>query len=893
MLFLLILLCALVRPASAADAAAFSSDNFQFTPEDVVLANNILLMLDRDNRAIHRWDLVNRRYLASLPLQDRTTWKLLYAPGADRIYTWNNAGEVYYLDPASGFEQKRIASGLLVAAVEPIAVGDYVLAYDGNMRLFAIDGSTPATFPVAPNPAFRTQGYYDAKRDRVYAFGVVDGTPRLHHVPVTADGQPLTPGATIRYDGTHAITAIDSLTPSVFMNSGLVFHADTGEVKANLGREFADFPAAWLGGRLYTLEYDIGGRIAFKSIVTLWDEKFQAKKQLRIDEEVFFIGTLPERNEVVVLTRVGGVPRIRTYTAELELTHVTEVAPRTPNTCYLSQFRNAAEEEGIAVRCNDGIHDTQIIERSSDGENWEVISTIVTSNPYDLSYEDGDIESGPVYHYRIYARNEAGRVSAVKSLGKMQYYDTRGPKAGPEPGSLALFHQYRNEVFLSWSAGGNLDTLDGFMVERTLAGKEAWTTIARLPRTQTNYRAYAKLDDEAHYQYRVRGFNAYGVSLDVSDSIASANAALPERRPPPFSSSTRFDSVTGVVNIPCLRLLRNAEYAGYYKAALAYEGGRLRVTHSEPLAAQADCTGVFDVNSGIYRDTAVRSGDKVFSARLQRQADNRFTIEDATFEREGPTYLWKVSNGDKVLYLGGTPQHLHKSELPLPKAFGDAAAAADLYVAEAEPLWYEPIYNGWFYTHANPNYLRETLAPEILASFRQVATWLSMDSFAAALLKPQWIQEHALSRVATKAGFTAGADDVLWVQSRRAETLGKLATTSTVRDVPPAETEAFLLRLLASIRTGAYVTQLQAASQHWRDGDRTALLAHLREYGLNTDSAEYRQIVAERDAQWLPKLLDYAETPETELIIVDALHLTGPGNLLERLEAKGYSVTQQ
>jgi uncharacterized protein YbaP (TraB family) len=52
----------------------------------------------------------------------------------------------------------------------------------------------------------------------------------------------------------------------------------------------------------------------------------------------------------------------------------------------------------------------------------------------------------------------------------------------------------------------------------------------------------------------------------------------------------------------------------------------------------------------------------------------------------------------------------------------------------------------------------------------------------------------------------------------------------------------------------------------------------------------YQQVLVERNNNWLPQIEAFLKTPETELILVGALHLAGNDGLLAQLRQRGYKV---
>lgn len=59
---------------------------------------------------------------------------------------------------------------------------------------------------------------------------------------------------------------------------------------------------------------------------------------------------------------------------------------------------------------------------------------------------------------------------------------------------------------------------------------------------------------------------------------------------------------------------------------------------------------------------------------------------------------------------------------------------------------------------------------------------------------------------------------------------------------------------------------------------------------IDYSQALYQTILVERNKAWLAEIERFLTTPETEMVLVGALHLTGPDGLPALLKAKGFSV---
>jgi len=50
--------------------------------------------------------------------------------------------------------------------------------------------------------------------------------------------------------------------------------------------------------------------------------------------------------------------------------------------------------------------------------------------------------------------------------------------------------------------------------------------------------------------------------------------------------------------------------------------------------------------------------------------------------------------------------------------------------------------------------------------------------------------------------------------------------------------------------------------------------------------------LVQRNLNWLPQIMDYLKTPETEMVLVGSAHLLGKDGLIKLLKQAGLKITQ-
>ena len=84
--------------------------------------------------------------------------------------------------------------------------------------------------------------------------------------------------------------------------------------------------------------------------------------------------------------------------------------------------------------------------------------------------------------------------------------------------------------------------------------------------------------------------------------------------------------------------------------------------------------------------------------------------------------------------------------------------------------------------------------------------------------------------------------------------------------------------------------QLPPLVKAWRSGDLEAIAKVMIGEMKGEYPKVYQDLLVERNAEWMPMLKLQMEDPETEFILVGAMHLPGPDGLLKKFVDEGYTV---
>lgn len=262
--------------------------------------------------------------------------------------------------------------------------------------------------------------------------------------------------------------------------------------------------------------------------------------------------------------------------------------------------------------------------------------------------------------------------------------------------------------------------------------------------------------------------------------------------------------------------------------------------------------------------------------------------------------VWQVSDGDNTMYIGGTLHILSPSDYPLPDAYNNAYKESDVLVFETDmqavtsPAFAARVMQQ--NTYQNGKTIADDLSDD---TYQKLTAFLKARQLPVAqvvTLKPAMLgltltmmeyQRAGLTSQGVDAHFYAkGAEQnkqIDWFESPDEQ----LAFISSMAD---GQEDAFIRYTLEDIQELDKL--VGPMKKHWRSGNMDELHAITLEDFKQTYPDVYEDLLVNRNANWLPKIQELMETPETEFILVGTLHMPGDKGVLSLLEAQGYTITQ-
>ena len=262
--------------------------------------------------------------------------------------------------------------------------------------------------------------------------------------------------------------------------------------------------------------------------------------------------------------------------------------------------------------------------------------------------------------------------------------------------------------------------------------------------------------------------------------------------------------------------------------------------------------------------------------------------------------VWVVEGDGNKLFLAGTVHVLREADYPLPAAFEQAYRQSQSLAFEIDidqtrsPQFIQRMANAFKLPEGVG--IEQLLSPETLQrlALHLRSNGLSLQQFKG--LKPSMIATTLTMFELRKLGAAHEGVDTFY--QRKATEDGKqvLALESAEEQIVylskmgDGHEDLMIQQTLDDVDSLA--GQFQDMLTAWRQGDNK-MLQKLFVDSLQRDFAPlYQELLVERNHNWLPQLLQYLDTPATEMVLVGSAHLVGEDGLLQMLESKGYRVSQ-
>lgn len=366
---------------------------------------------------------------------------------------------------------------------------------------------------------------------------------------------------------------------------------------------------------------------------------------------------------------------------------------------------------------------------------------------------------------------------------------------------------------------------------------------------------------------------------------------------PAQAEFARFDEESNILTLDCVRI-PDADNATY-ELELSYEREAFHLNELTEVTRSDSCPNIFDQLMHELSAT-VRVGDDSWQLTLRLGTGNIFSIASADYLGPGPTSLWRVSNGNSEVLIGGTIHVLLATDFPLPAAYAQAYAQSEVLVTELDLQQIQS-------TFLLPSFAALPVGQPTLSQSLSTDTYQALSLYLAErgaliddyeTIRPNWLELDISSLGLADLGYGAGVD--AYFQSLAVND-GKtnLGLESLIDQIlainqlnQHLSTEQLINRSLSSVLDPGSGAQIRKLVTAWREGNTSQIeeltvLPRLQENAMDHDT-----FLVQRNTAWIPRIVAMFDTPGVELVLVGVSHLVGEDGVLAMLMSMGFEVSR-
>ena len=262
--------------------------------------------------------------------------------------------------------------------------------------------------------------------------------------------------------------------------------------------------------------------------------------------------------------------------------------------------------------------------------------------------------------------------------------------------------------------------------------------------------------------------------------------------------------------------------------------------------------------------------------------------------------VWRVTDGESTVYLGGTVHLLRPEDYPLPEEFDQAyEGSSELFfetdISSMNDLSVQAQMLQQL-TYSDGRTLKDVLDTEAYAALETYTAGVGMPLMMLEQFKPGMIVSTLQVLEFQRMGFTPqGVDAFFNAQALTdGKSVGALETLDEQIGFLAAmgegvESEFIMMSLEDLDNTAKLMDEMIEA---WRVGDSQALQTLFVDDMLERAPAVYDSLLRQRNLRWVPQIEAMFNDQGTEFVLVGAAHLVGADGLVELLRARGYDISK-
>ena len=262
--------------------------------------------------------------------------------------------------------------------------------------------------------------------------------------------------------------------------------------------------------------------------------------------------------------------------------------------------------------------------------------------------------------------------------------------------------------------------------------------------------------------------------------------------------------------------------------------------------------------------------------------------------------VWRVTDGESTVYLGGTVHLLRPEDYPLPEEFDQAYEGSSELIFETDISSMNDLslqaHMLQQLTYSDGRTLKDVLDTEAYAALETYTAGVGMPLMMLEQFKPGMIVSTLQVLEFQRMGFTPqGVDAIFNTQALTdGKSVGALETLdeqiSFLAAMGEGNESEFIMMSLEDLDSTANLMGEMIGA--WRAGDSEALRTLFVDDMLERAPVVYDSLLRQRNLNWIPQIEAMFDDQEIEFVLVGAAHLVGADGIVELLRASGYAVSK-
>lgn len=276
-----------------------------------------------------------------------------------------------------------------------------------------------------------------------------------------------------------------------------------------------------------------------------------------------------------------------------------------------------------------------------------------------------------------------------------------------------------------------------------------------------------------------------------------------------------------------------------------------------------------------------------------------FLVGLITTTASAQTSVFKITKGDRAIYLGGTVHLLRTSDYPLPQGYNMAYENSDVLTFETDtkslqdPAMGQKMMAQGMYQDERT--LKTVLVDSIYEKLGAAFEKYNLPFAMMQKMKPALAVTTLSAMSMQKMGMNAEGVDMYFTNKA-------VVDKKEIQQLESVDDQIMRLTSMADGNENEFVNyslkgledmkgEMTALIDNWKNGTSDKMLEELKNMQAEYPDT-YKSLLVERNNNWMPQIFSYLENGTRAFVLVGSLHLYGEAGLLNLLKKQGCQIEQ-